>query len=74
MEVFIGILVLLILFKVFALMLFILSLPFLLVVGFFASIALGFLFVFGAVFTLVFKILLLPLLLFFLIPFCWIGS
>ncbi len=74
MEVVVGILVLWILFKVFGLILFVLSLPFILVAGVFATIALLFLFIFGAAFALLFKLLLLPLLLLLLLPFCWISG
>ena len=72
-EAFIGILLLLVVLKILFWIFVVLFSPVMLIVGILFSIGMLFLVVTGGFFLLIFKLLLLPILLLFLVPFCW-GS
>ncbi len=72
-EAFVGILILLVLLKIMFWVFVVLFSPIILVLGIIMSIGMFVLFFVGGAFLLVFKILLLPLLLLLLLPFCWVS-
>jgi len=70
-EAIVGVLVLLVVFKVLFWIFVLVFSPIILIGGILLSIGIFFVMVVGGVFVLVFKLLFLPVLLLLLIPFCW---
>lgn len=73
-EAFIGILILLVALKILFWVAVLVFSPFVLIFGLLISIPLFILAFIGGALLLVLKLLLLPILLLFLLPFCWIAS